>query len=267
MLFLWYNMNALRELTMLKIKIADLESNAKIVAETLIDGLTGENKTLPFLERVFKMLPELRSMISSEMDYLTIYGITKKVLEKRYASEYLLINKSVEEKNELVESLIAPAIKEMLKLFELPSISNIECELGFFNPFPRNVIDCSYATHYDIPNEVFIRVSLHEINHMILFKKWQELHGYALDTEPSYPDPLWFLEELSIEPTLNSPQIQRIAPYKHKAYASFYEITINGKCLPSIFNDIYKESNNIIDYLNQSFSFINENIQKIIDKK
>ena len=130
------------------------------------------------------------------------------------------------------------------------------CYLGLFNPFPRNVILKECCIHYDVSDEVFLRSFIHEINHMILFDKWKLMHGYEKDTEPSYPDSLWYLEELAIEPTLNDIRIQTIMPIKHKAYASFKKIQIDGRTLTEQIQDFYDRSDNIEIFLNDVYRYI-----------
>ena len=77
-----------------------------------------------------------------------------------------------------------------------------------------------YCLHYDISDTVFLRASLHEINHMALFDKWCSMQKIQLENEPEYPDILWYLEELAVAPTLNDPRIQRIVPVPHSPYQS-----------------------------------------------
>ena len=130
------------------------------------------------------------------------------------------------------------------------------CYLGLFNPFPRNVIKKECCIHYDVSDEVFLRSLIHEINHMILFDKWKVMHGYDKEQEPSYPDALWYLEELAIEPTLNDCRIQDIISIKHEAYVSFKEIWIEEKSLVEHIQDLYERSRNMEIFLNEAYEFI-----------
>lgn len=99
---------------------------------------------------------------------------------------------------------------------------------------------------------------------MILFDKWKAMYGYERNKEPEFPEPLWYLEELSIEPILNTSRIQRLAPIKHKAYDSFYKILIDGQSLPEQIQNIYNNSSNIEEYLTQSYKYIE---QYLVDRK
>ncbi len=241
---------------------APLDRNVEEIVTSLVVALSQQNKTLPFLERVIKILPELDGQIDSKLSQEELYNIVDNVLEKRFLYERELMNEMLYKKRMLIEKEIIPAASEMLELFNVSNLKScqVKCYLGFFNPFPRKVLKKEYCIHYLSSNDIFVRASLHEINHMILFEKWKSMFGYEEENEPEFPDPLWYLEELSIEPTLNEPRIQQLAPYIHKAYNSFYEIIIDGKSLPEQVMDIYKKSSSIEEYLVKAFKYIEEHI-------
>lgn len=246
----------------ISVQPASLEMNICEISSTLEAAILEDNQILPFVQQVTKILPELEGMIRSNLTKDEIRNIIQEILNIRYNSEYCLIQSMVEQKSKLIADRVQPAVKLMLELFQLSYQDRqlINCYLGYFNPFPRDVIKKEYCIHHLVSDEVFIRASLHEINHMILFDKWKSMYGYRSNVEPSYPDTLWYLEELSIEPTLNIPQIQNIAPYKHSAYDSFYQIIIYGKPLPNHINCIYNESTSIEEYLTNAYRFIEQHV-------
>lgn len=239
---------------------ASIDMNIEIITDTLATALSPQNKTLPFMERIIKMLPELDEQIHKKLSQEELNKLVQSVLKQRFLDEKESILKMVEQKNLLIERDVLPATEEMLKLFNFSyeKTQQIYCYLGFFNPFPRDVLKKEYCTHYLVSDEIFIRSSLHEINHMILFDKWKSMYGYEKEKEPEFPEPLWYLEELSIEPILNTRRIQRLAPFEHKAYDSFYKIIINGKSLPEQIQNIYKNSSNIEEYLTKSYKYIEQ---------
>lgn len=245
---------------------ASIDMNIGIITTTLATALCQQNKTLPFMERVIKILPELDDQIHKKLSQPELNKLVENVLKQRFLDERESIFKMVEQKRLLIEKEVLPAVDEMLKLFNFSyeKKQRIYCYLGFFNPFPRDVLKKEYCTHYLVSNEIFIKSSLHEINHMILFDKWKAIYGYEKDKEPVFPEPLWYLEELSIEPTLNTPRIQRLAPFEHKAYDSFYKIIINGKSLPEQIQNIYENSSNIEEYLTQSYKYIEKYLEDIM---
>ena len=98
----------------------------------------------------------------------------------------------------------------------------------FLYSLSKDVLTKEYWLHYKTPEDIVIRASIHEINHFILFGE-VEVYAWLYEEkeQPSYPDVLWFLEEMAIDPTLNTEEIQSVAPYPHKAYKCFYENTLN----------------------------------------
>lgn len=244
------------------VKQADLKKNAREVTDTLAAQLYQDNNSLPFLERVFKVFPELRECVHKEPDYQELYCLVEKTIEDRFQIEEELIKARVLQVQELINKKVIPAVIEMADCFQLYYKEHqvIHCCLGLFNPFPRDVLRKEYCLHYGVSDEVIIRSSLHEINHMLLFDKWKSMHGYESECEPSYPDTLWYLEELAIEPTLNDVRIQSLAPYLHKTYDSFYEIRINGITLVEHIQRIYDQSKDMEEFLNHAFHFISDNM-------
>lgn len=243
-----------------KIVIAktDIKRNTKIIAETIMTALVDENNTLPFLNRVLKVFPELKNRIYKGLTYEEIQQIVSECVEVRLKQEDEKIQLKVQRFQKLAEEKILPAVQKLCSIFEVEYETEqiCTCYLGLFNPFPRNVILKECCIHYDVSDEVFLRSFMHEINHMVLFDKWKVMHGYEKDVEPSYPDSLWYLEELVIEPTLNDVRIQNIIPIKHEAYASFKNITIDGKMLTEQMQDFYDKSDNIEMFLNDVYRYI-----------
>lgn len=89
---------------------------------------------------------------------------------------------------------------------------------------------------------------MHEINHFVLFEKWKSMNGYAKAREPEQPEPLWFLEEMIVDPTLNTKALQEIVPYPQKAYEQFYTASI------------------IEEFLERTYRYIEDNLKELIEK-
>ncbi len=130
------------------------------------------------------------------------------------------------------------------------------CWLGLYNPFPRSVLKKEYCLHYDVSDAVFLRASLHEINHMILYDKWCATHGGERHREPEFPDTLWYLEELAVVPTLNDQRIQKIVLVRHSAYQSLEETLVDGIPLPEQIEKIYGQGEDIPVFLQKAYDFL-----------
>mgnify|MGYP001011256236 CR=1 FL=1 len=134
----------------------------------------------------------------------------------------------------------------------------ITCYVGCISSFPRNVITKEFFVSYEKAIDMLMMVSIHEINHFVLFEKWKQMHGYDNENEPSYPETLWFLEEMAVDPTLNIPCIQNVAPYPQKAYEQFYEDMIDGISAEQHIIDIFANRSSMENFLNTAYAFIDK---------
>lgn len=253
----------------IKVKISDIEFNTQSIAELLYHDFSEKNKTLPFKKRVFHAFPQLASIINNQMTNQEIYDVVKRMMYKEYeknADEMEERRVELLSKLEVFQSAIIP---KMLDLFEVDwpkEQQDITCYLGLYAVFPRNVLTKEYWIHYKTAEDVIMRASVHEINHFILFEKWKAMHGYTLQEEPSYPDVLWFLEEMAVDPTLNTKEMQEVAPYPQKAYQIFYDNTLNDIPIEEYIIKLFKERNNMADFLDRAYKFIEEIIGISLDK-
>ncbi|MBU5331122.1 hypothetical protein KQI61_02850 [Anaerocolumna aminovalerica] len=251
----------------IKVKISDIEFNTQSIAELLYHDFSEKNKTLPFKKRVCHAFPQLASIINNQMTNQEIYDVVKRMMYKEYeknADEMEERRVELLSKLEVFQSAIIP---KMLDLFEVDwpkEQQNITCYLGLYAVFPRNVLTKEYWIHYKTAEDVIMRASVHEINHFILFEKWKAMHGYTLQEAPSYPDVLWFLEEMAVDPTLNTKEMQEVAPYPQKAYQIFYDNTLNDIPIEEYIIKLFKERNNMADFLDKAYKFIEDNHRDII---
>lgn len=249
----------------IKVEISDIEYNTRSMAELLYNDLS--NNSLPFRQRIFKAFPRLSKSIDEGMSNEEIYNIVEAILIEEYSTN---IGKMKERKRDLqkkLEELLQRAISPMLELFEVEwpkAYEYITCYLGLYAVFPRDVITKEFWIHYKTPEEGVMRAALHEINHFILFEKWKTMHGYQKKEQPTYPDVLWFLEEMAVDPTLNTKEIQSVAPFPQKAYSSFYENKLNGMAIEEHIIMFFKNRKSMADFLDRSYKFILENYDEIL---
>jgi hypothetical protein len=249
----------------IKVEISDLEYNTHSIAELLFNDFS--NNSLPFIERIYKAFPQLSNSLNEGMSNDEIYNVVEAILIAEYSKN---IEKMEERKRDLhakLEELLHRIIPTMLDLFEVdwPKEYNyITCYLGLYAVFPRDVITKEYWIHYKTSEEAVIRATLHEINHFILLEKWKAMHGYQLKEQPSHPEVLWFLEEMAVDPTLNSDEMQSVAPFLQKAYSSFYENKLNGIPIEEYIIRFFKERKNMAGFLDTSYKFILENYDDIL---
>lgn len=246
----------------LSVKKAAIEHNVRAVTDTIILSREGKNEMLPYMERVVKMLPEVADRIHGSMTNEGIYTLIKDLITARFAENEEMMQRKIRHFESLAQKALFDGIGKLLDIFGMKYDEKqvFHCCLGFYNPFPREVLSKKYWLHYDVSDEIFQRASMHEINHMILFDKWKSMHGYEKEQEPVYPDILWFLEELAIEPTLNDSRIQKIIPIRHEAYASLRAIRIAGEPLTRHIQKIYDDSPDMETFLDAAYCFLEERV-------
>lgn len=210
------------------------------------------------MERTEKILPGIKSAVNEKMCFEEVYSVVEKMISEQLKRDEKQIEEKAGHFYDCAQSLLLKAVQEMIEMFSLEYDKPpfFKCFLGVYNPFPREVLKKEYFLHYNISDDVFMRASLHEINHMIFFDKWKSMHGYSGAGEPIFPETLWFLEELVIEPTLNDERIQRLVPIKHSAYDSFKKTEIEGMSLTQHIQNIYDGRKNIEDFIDRAYKFI-----------
>ncbi len=248
------------------VRISSVSENAKAVADTLLLAFNNKNNMLPYLDRVAKMFPEIRSLLSSEMEREEILPVVTKLIRDKKRTDHRHIEEQAEHFRELAQGVLSEGVSEMLDMFRLSYSAPVRftCRLGLYNPFPRSVQKRDYCLHYDISDKVFLRASLHEINHMVLFNKWRSMQDIELETEPEFPDILWYLEELAVAPTLNDPRIQRIVPVQHSPYQSMGEIFVDGVSLPECIERIYERKSDMAEFLLEAYAFLEQNKEVLV---
>ncbi len=245
----------------IEIKAASCKVNASSVTDTLITALNKINPAVPLMERTEKILPGIREAVNENMNYDEIYLIVEKMISAELKKDEIYISEKIKHFNALAQNILSEAVEELMDIFSVKygQPAEFKCFLGIYNPFPRSVLTKEYFLHYDISDKVFLSASLHEINHMIFFDKWKNMHGYETLKEPDFPDILWFLEELIIEPTLNDSRIQNIVPIKQNAYDSFKKTLIDGIPLTYYIQNLYDSCKNIDDFIDTAYCFLREN--------
>ena len=82
------------------------------------------------------------------------------------------------------------------------------------------------------------------------------MHGGNCE-EKVWPDPLWYLEEIIVDPTLNEESVKRFTLYENKAYPQFYVPKPNDS--ESIMDKVkkcYKCRKNIEEFLNEAYKIV-----------
>ena len=242
----------------LKVSIVDFETNARFICN-YCSKEKAENNTRPFFEKTLLLYPELEKVRdiadSAERDRFVTQAVIKRLTESRAE-----IEARIEHFKEVFEGFIPEFIEAQCKLFNYEWKERdpvINCYVGYTPFYPRSTEDkCFYVSYQD--EERVFSGAVHEINHMVFFEKWKEMHGET--DEKQWPDPLWYLEEIIVDPTLNDERVRNHTLYENKAYPQFYEAGADGVSLMNLVKECYKNSANIEMFLNDAYEIIKSNI-------
>ena len=161
---------------------------------------------------------------------------------------------------DVFDSFIRDFIEAQCKLFQYEwkaSHPQIHCFVGYLPFYPRSTEEMCFYVSYQDEERVFSG-AVHEINHMIFFQKWKEMHGSQC-AEPVWPDPLWYLEEIIVDPTLNDERVKHHTLYENKAYPLFYEKDkLTGVSIMDRIMDCYNKHSRIEDFLDTSYKIVRE---------
>lgn len=239
----------------------DIELNIKLICKYVNPEFNRRNKSRPFAERTYLLYPELRGKILDDMDNEEIYMIVKPCVEHVFNEKELEIDEKIRKLQASYDAIQRKLLTNLFDTFEMKwpeEYDRITCYIGCISSFPRDVITKEFFVSYEKDIDMLMMASIHEINHFVLFEKWKQMHGYNKENEPLYPDTLWFLEEMAVDPTLNIPSIQNIAPYPQKAYEQFYECMIDGISAENHIINMFTTRISIEDFLNKAYSFIDK---------
>jgi len=109
---------------------------------------------------------------------------------------------------------------------------------------PRNLRDLSFFVRYSNDIEMEKGIALHEITHFLFFKKWREVFEDYDEEQFEYPNMVWNLSEIVVEPINNDKELRKLVPKTQSAY-KFYHNTIipdSGVNVVEYFSKIYTEN-------------------------
>lgn len=232
------------------------EENVKFITNYLSDDKR-KNNTRPFYEKTISLYPELAVIEKIEDETMRMEIIRQAVL-KRLSDHETEIQQRIEYFSKKFDMFIYDFLEAQCKLFNYEwkeKQPEIICYVGYLPFYPRSAKDkCFYVSFQD--EERVFSGAVHEINHMIFFEKWNEMHGGNCE-EKAWPDPLWYLEEIIVDPTLNEESVKRFTLYENKAYPQFYVPKPNDS--ESIMDKVkkcYKCRKNIEEFLNEAYKIV-----------
>lgn len=241
----------------LKVSRIDYDLNAKFICN-YCSREKAENKTRPFFEKTILLYPELADIYkNSDVDEREEY--IKEIVVKKLTGNQTEIDERIRYFSNKFNTFIPGFIEAQSRLFNYEwkeSNPYISCFVGYLPFYPRSTEDKTFYVSYHDEERVFSG-AVHEINHMIFYEKWREMHG-VISEEPKWPDPLWYLEEIIVDPTLNDERVKKHTLYENRAYPQFYTEDVKGDSIMSRVKECYKSSANIESFLDESYEIVKD---------
>ena len=248
----------------LEIIPVDPELNVRFICKYLSPEMKA-NKTRPFLEKTLLMYPELREASTIQDDNVRntlIREAVTKHLEDAKEEIGARINYFTKKFHTFINDFIVAQCNAYHYIWKEKD-PIIQCNVGYLPFYPRSTKDKCFFASYNDDERVFSG-AVHEINHMIFYEKWNEMHGVDNAVEKYFPDPLWFLEEIIVDPTLNDKNVRPYTLYENKAYDQFYKPVINGRSIMSYILEMYESKSSIESFLIEAYALVCDNITSLV---
>lgn len=197
-----------------------------------------ENLPINFYQKMLDLFPELKDRTNNSMSYMEIYNVLAKYvkpkLEKLYRESTL---------DQTYQSVWDEVNDEIMKLLEKKLDTTwdrekeIICEIGIFPSLSRDIVNYSFEINYDVSNDEIIATGIHELCHMLYFKKWKELYPASNSLEYNNPHIVWYLSEAMIDPLVNTEEFKKYTSDSLEAYPYFYDKVIGWKKLIDILRE------------------------------
>lgn len=134
------------------------------------------------------------------------------------------------------------------------------------NPIcPRNLHDKSFSVFFAADENNFFKTALHEMIHFVWFYVWEK-HFKDKSDDYDAPNLKWVLSEMVVDTFVKNTAIGDLYPENYKkrsAYSYFYNMKINGESILAQLSNMYKNSQNVTDFMEQAYTFCQKNEKSI----
>jgi len=221
------------------------------------------NNTRPFFEKTVSLFPELRCVekMDNQFEIDTLITNKVKLFLKENESD---IKKRIQYFQSKFSTFIPEYMETQCKLYNYEwkkESPYIYCYVGYLPFYPRSTDDkCFFVSYHD--EERVFSGAVHEINHMIFHEKWNEMHNQN-STDVLWPHPLWYLEEIVVDPTLNEESVRCHTLFENKAYPQFYERSADNLSIMDKVKDCFYKRTSIESFLEEAYLLVQEYVSKI----
>lgn len=189
----------------------------------------------------------------------------KEAVTKRLEDNKEEINARITYFQKKFDSFIYDFIQAQCNLFHYKwneCYPTIRCYVGYIPFYPRSTEEkCFYVSYQD--EERVFSGAVHEINHMVFYEKWKEMHDDVKKDE-LFPHPLWYLEEIIVDPTLNDERVRKYTLYENKAYPQFYtKLEGEDESIMECIKQCYSSTPDIEDFMEKAYLIVKDYCRRI----
>lgn len=141
-------------------------------------------------------------------------------------------------------------------------IDEVVCRLGMFPVLSRDILGGTYDINYGSDRDSIIVTGIHELCHILYFKKWREMFPNCKEEEYDNPHIAWYLSEAMIDPLLNNDVFKKYTNEELLSYSVFYEIIIEGKSVVEILRE-YVNNYKIEEAIKKGYEFFKAHEKEI----
>lgn len=214
----------------------DIEENLDSLVYYL-NPLNSVNSPLDFYGFTFKLFPELKGKITRNMNNEEIYMVLDKevrpTLDRIYANskdEYIY--------QKIWDKVNDDIMRDLEKRLNIKwDTTDVTCRLCMLPVCSRDILGRTFDINYGRNKDNIIATGIHELCHMLYYKKWMEIFPDYKEEEFDNPHIVWYLSEAMIDPLINNDIFKKYTSDDLSAYTIFYKIVIDGKNLIEILRE------------------------------
>lgn len=217
---------------------------------------------------IIKKHPQIKKIFSLKTEAEQIKFLKNYITEFKN-NNYQLIEKSkVKHQKEWqkIEESFFKILSEILQISWPKNRKNINA-LTSINPIsPRFLNDWSFFINYKYKKiSHAMEIIMHESCHFLYFEKFKKMYPKISHKKYESPYIEWHLSEIIAPIILNDQRINKLLKQKANFYDEHTNIKIENKSIPRYFTEIYKNSKNFEEFLENSYKLIKIN-NKLINK-
>ena len=196
-----------------------------------------EDVPFNFYNFTLKLFPSLNGKLKNNMSDEEVYMILEKevkpILENLYdnSNDTLIYQNVWDDVNDNI-------MKDLEERLDTKwDISKVICNIGMFPVLSRDIMEGTYEINYGSDRDSIIETGIHELCHILYFKKWREIYPNYKEEEFDKPHIAWYLSEAMIDPLLNNDIFRKYTSTSLVSYSVFYEIFVDGRSIIEILRE------------------------------